>query len=272
MCQDCGCGLPATGRASGHAHPGSGPSHAGHAALPGHQHSPTGPLAPGPSPGQDSRWLEVRDSLLAHNDRLAARNRALFRSRGLLVLNILGSPGAGKTTLISRTGRLLGPRLRLGAIVGDLATDHDARRIREAGTPVVQVSTGTLCHLEASMVAHAAESLDLAAMEVLAIENVGNLVCPAGYDLGEAIRVVLLSVTEGEDKPLKYPPLFHSADVVLITKTDLAEVIGFDRDTALRNLQEVSHHARILEVSARTGQGMEAWGSLLTGLCSRGGS
>jgi hydrogenase nickel incorporation protein HypB len=153
----------------------------------------------------------------------------------------------------------LRPRLRVGAIVGGLATDNDAQRLRAAGLPVVQISTGTMCHLEADMIARAMGSLDLDALDLLIIENVGNLVCPAGYDLGEHLRVVLLSVTEGEDKPLKYPPVFHSADVALLTKLDLAVAVGFDRAAALANLRRVSHHARVLEVSARSGEGMDSW-------------
>jgi hydrogenase nickel incorporation protein HypB len=188
----------------------------------------------------------------------------------MLVLNVLGSPGAGKTALIENTGQRLRPGLSTGVIVGDLATDNDARRIRAAGMPVVQVSTGTMCHLEADMVARAMGELErtagAGALDLLIIENVGNLVCPAGYDLGEELRVVLLSVTEGEDKPLKYPPMFHSADVVLVTKVDLAGAVGFDREAALSNLRQVSHHARVFEVSARSGQGMGEWVAHLASL------
>jgi len=205
----------------------------------------------------------VQQSLLEHNQRLAERNRGFFKAKKLLVLNVVSAPGSGKTALIEKTGALLRGRLRVGAIVGDLETDNDARRLREAGLPVIQITTGTLCHLEADMVGRAMDTMDLDALDVLFIENVGNLVCPAAYDLGEHLRVVLLSVTEGEDKPLKYPPLFHSAHLVLITKTDLAQATGFNRAAALSNLQRVSHHASILEVSSRTGDGMEDWGRFL---------
>jgi hydrogenase accessory protein HypB len=153
----------------------------------------------------------VRRSILDKNDRLAERNRGFFRARGLLVLNVLSSPGSGKTTLLRETIRRLGSRLKTGVIVGDLATDNDARRLGEAGATAVQITTGTVCHLEAEMVARALKQLDLTGVGLLVIENVGNLVCPASYDLGEDLRVVLLSVTEGEDKPLKYPPMFQSA-------------------------------------------------------------
>ncbi|RME94835.1 MAG: hydrogenase accessory protein HypB, partial [Verrucomicrobia bacterium] len=145
-----------------------------------------------------------------------------------------------------------------------LATENDAERLRQAGLPVVQITTGTVCHLEAEMVARAMQHLELDSLDLLIIENVGNLVCPAAYDLGENLRVVLMSVTEGEDKPLKYPTMFHSADVVLVTKTDLAGAAGFDRERAMANLARVAHHARILEVSARAGDGMGAWIELLT--------
>jgi hydrogenase nickel incorporation protein HypB len=177
----------------------------------------------------------------------------------LLVLNVLSSPGSGKTTFIRETAVRLNERLRIGVIVGDLATDNDAARLGAAGIPVVQVTTGTVCHLDAEMVSRAAQGLDLESLDVLVIENVGNLVCPADYDLGEDLRVVLLSVTEGEDKPLKYPPMFHSAGCAVITKTDLAAAAGFDRNQALANLQRISHHARIFELSAKNGAGMHEW-------------
>jgi len=208
----------------------------------------------------------VERSLFEKNDDLAGRNRQRFRAARLLTLNFLSAPGSGKTTLIERTAVALAGRRRVGVIVGDLATDNDAARLRAAGVPVVQITTGTVCHLDADMVARAADQLDLTALDILIIENVGNLVCPADFDLGEDLRVVLLSVTEGEDKPLKYPPAFHSADIVVVTKTDLAEAAGFAREQALLNLRRVSHHAEIFEVSARTGQGMTAWTDYLAGL------
>jgi len=198
------------------------------------------------------------------NDRLAGRNRQHFKAKGLLVLNVVSSPGSGKTTFIRETAARLAGRLRVGVVVGDLATDNDAERLRSAGVPVIQITTGTVCHLDAEMVAKAAARLDLDQLDVLVVENVGNLVCPADYDLGEDLRVVLLSTTEGEDKPLKYPPMFHSANVAIITKSDLALAAGFDRELALNNLKRISHHAEILEVSAKTGEGMQSWLDLLT--------
>lgn len=193
------------------------------------------------------------------NDLLAERNRGFFKAKKLLVLNVVSSPGSGKTTFIRETAARLGTSLRVGVIVGDLATDNDAARLRTAGIPVVQITTGTVCHLDADMVSKAASQLDLDQLDVLVIENVGNLVCPADYDLGEDLRIVLLSTTEGEDKPLKYPPMFHSASVAVITKSDMAAAAGFDRTQALSNLHRISHHAQVFELSAKTGEGMKAW-------------
>ncbi|MDO4411222.1 MAG: hydrogenase nickel incorporation protein HypB [Akkermansia sp.] len=203
--------------------------------------------------------VDVKVSILDANDRLAERNRGYFEAKKLLVLNVFSSPGSGKTTLLEKTAHLMRGRLRMGVIVGDLATDNDALRLEKAEIPVVQISTGTMCHLDARMIADAMKQLPLDDLDVLVIENVGNLVCPAAYDLGETMRVVLLSVTEGEDKPLKYPPMFHSADVALVTKCDLAEVVEFKRDDALAALNKIAHHAKIYEVSAKTGQGMQEW-------------
>jgi hydrogenase nickel incorporation protein HypB len=196
---------------------------------------------------------------LERNDRLAERNRGFFAAKKILVLNVVSSPGSGKTTLVHRTLTLLRGRLRTAVIVGDLATDNDAARLRTTGAPVVQVTTGTLCHLDAEMVARAVGQFDADALDLLVIENVGNLVCPSSFDLGETLRVVVLAVTEGEDKPLKYPPLFHSAHVIVVNKMDLAAAAEFDRAKALSNLRRISPKARVFEVSAKTGLGMDAW-------------
>jgi hydrogenase nickel incorporation protein HypB len=203
--------------------------------------------------------VELSRSLLEKNDRLAERNRGFFRAKKLLVLNVVSSPGSGKTTFIRETAANLAGKLRVGVIVGDLATDNDAAALRTAKIPVVQITTGTICHLDAEMISNAAAQLDLDKLDVLIIENVGNLVCPADYDLGEDLRVVLLSTTEGEDKPLKYPPMFHSANVAVVTKSDLADAAGFNRAQALDNLKRVSHHARVFELSAKTGDGLKEW-------------
>jgi hydrogenase nickel incorporation protein HypB len=279
MCKDCGCGLPGEDPAgvSAHHHEHThahdhehehGPGHHHghdhdhphtHPHTHAHSHDEAGHEHAHGAGGEARRTVEVRRAILDKNDRLAERNRGFFRARGLLVLNVLSSPGSGKTTFIGESIRKVAPDLKTGVIVGDLATDNDAQRLRESGAPVVQITTGTVCHLEAEMVGRALKRLDLAGLELLIIENVGNLVCPASYDLGEDLRVVLLSVTEGEDKPLKYPPMFQSADVVVISKVDLAQACGYDRDTALANIRRVAPKARVFETSARTGQGLEEW-------------
>lgn len=210
--------------------------------------------------------VHLHQPILARNDRLAERNRGYLRARGLITLNVLASPGAGKTTLIEKTVAALAGDLPAAVIVGDLATARDAERIRAAGAPVVQVTTGTVCHLDAEMVARALEQLDLAGRRLLFIENVGNLVCPTDFDLGENFRVVLLSVTEGEDKPLKYPPIFYSAHAVLVTKTDLAAATGCDREALRRHVRAVGPKAQLFELSARTGEGLDAWLDWLRGL------
>ncbi|MEP7065934.1 MAG: hydrogenase nickel incorporation protein HypB [Gemmatimonadota bacterium] len=205
------------------------------------------------------RIVEVRKDILKKNDLLARELRARFSSAGVYVLSLVSSPGAGKTTFLERTLTDLGSDHRVAALVGDLATDRDARRLGNSGAPVRQIVTGTVCHLDAEMLTTALDGWDLNALDFLFVENVGNLVCPASYDLGENLRVVLLSVTEGEDKPLKYPTIFNSADLAMITKIDLADAVGFDREEMHRNIREVSPGLEILETSARTGEGMEAW-------------
>ena len=207
-----------------------------------------------------TRLLEIRQGVLSKNDTLAAALRARFHAAGVFTLNLVSSPGTGKTAFLERTLR----SLREGghacaALVGDLQTDNDARRLARSGAPVRQIVTGGECHLEAQMIAEHLTDFDLDALDFFFIENVGNLVCPSSYDLGEDVRVALLSVTEGEDKPLKYPPLFHSADVAVITKIDLAEVCEFDRTAAHANLRAVRPGIRVFEVSSKTGTGMQAW-------------
>lgn len=215
------------------------------------------------------RRVEVEQSILTANDRLAERNRGFFKARGVFVLNIVSSPGSGKTAFLQKTIEMMGDKTRFGVIVGDLETDNDARRLRTTGAPVVQVSTGTLCHLDAEMVARAVEEVGPKALDILFIENVGNLVCPSGFDLGEDARIALLSVTEGEDKPLKYPPLFRFANIVVVTKVDLSTACEFDRIATLDNINRVNPQARIFEVSAKTGEGMESWCAYLNALCAQ---
>jgi hydrogenase nickel incorporation protein HypB len=202
-------------------------------------------------------------SLLEMNDHLAWHNRELFRQSGTFVVNLMSSPGAGKTKLLERTLDDLSDRFRMAVIVGDLQTDNDARRLRNRGAAVVAVTTGTMCHLEANFIAKACEELDLKGTDMMFIENVGNLVCPASFDLGEAARVVLMSVTEGEDKPLKYPPMFKQADLVLLTKTDLIGPADFQLKTALANLHHVAPQAEVLQVCAKTAEGVQDWYNFL---------
>lgn len=210
------------------------------------------------------RWIvEVDKAILGHNAKFAELNRQRFREANVLVLNIVSSPGSGKTALLERTLIDLRDRLRIGVHVGDLRTDNDARRLSGKGAPVVQIVTGGTCHLEASMVAQALEKFELAGLDLLIVENVGNLVCTASFDLGEDLRVVLLSVTEGEDKPQKYPAIFRNANVVIISKVDIAEAVGADMDTLRANVKAAAPRAIMLEVSARTGAGMNAWYDLL---------
>jgi hydrogenase nickel incorporation protein HypB len=216
------------------------------------------------------RIVEVRQGILKKNDLLARELRERFARAGLFVVNLVSSPGAGKTTLLEKTLARLAPERRVAALVGDLATDRDAQRLAGAGVPVRQITTGTLCHLEAEMVGAALADWDLESLDLLFVENVGNLVCPASYDLGENLRVVVLSVTEGEDKPLKYPTIFNAADLAVVSKIDLAGAVDFDRRQALHNIQEVRPGLEVLELSARTGQGMDAWLARLTRvLCSK---
>ncbi len=205
------------------------------------------------------RIIEVRQGVLKKNDLLARDLRERFRAAGVYVVNLVSSPGAGKTALLERTLTELNAQCRVAALVGDLATDNDAQRLGRSGVRVRQITTGTVCHLDAEMVAGALTDWDLGSLDILFVENVGNLVCPASYDLGEDLRLVLLAVTEGEDKPLKYPTIFNGADLALITKIDLADAVGFDRGEALRNLRAVRPGLEVLETSARTGAGMAAW-------------
>lgn len=290
MCKDCGCGLPGENPAGVNAHShdhdqAHGPVHEhadthnhahehehgpgeyhGHSHTHRHSHAHSQDQAHsheqrhGPELAHETqRTVQVRQAILSKNDRVAEQNRGFFRARGLCVLNVLSSPGSGKTTFLRETVRASAHQLKSGIIVGDLATDNDAQRLRASGAPVVQITTGTMCHLEAAMIARALKQLALDGLQLLIIENVGNLVCPASYDLGEDLRVVLFSVTEGEDKPLKYPPMFQAADAVVISKIDLAQACDFNRDLALVNLGRIAPKARIFETSAKTGQGLDSW-------------
>jgi hydrogenase nickel incorporation protein HypB len=212
----------------------------------------------------EPRLLEVRKNVLKQNDVLARALRGRFRTQGTFVVSLVSSPGAGKTALLERTLSQLHGQYRVAALVGDLATENDALRLARSGVPVKQITTGTVCHLEAAMVQRALEGWNVGPLDLLFIENVGNLVCPASYDLGEDLRLVMLSVTEGEDKPLKYPTIFNSADAAIITKCDLAAAVEFEEEAAMANIQAVRPGMPVFRVSARTGDGMEIYLRFLT--------
>ena len=234
MCRDCGCSLgPEATRA---------------------------PLAPPKGVAGKVEAIEVITAILGENDRVAAHNRTHFDGHGVLAVNLMSSPGAGKTSLLEATIRALAGRLRVAVIEGDLATENDAARIRACGVPAVQISTGNACHLDATMVHDALDDLALDGLDVLFIENVGNLVCPASFDLGQHRNVTLLSVPEGDDKPAKYPVMFRAADLSLVTKTDLLQYIGeFSLERARDSLRQIGYAGETIELSSRGGPGFEAW-------------
>jgi hydrogenase nickel incorporation protein HypB len=234
MCRDCGCSLgPAATRA---------------------------PLAASASTPGRTETIEVITAILGENDRVAAHNREHFDGQGVLALNLMSSPGAGKTSLLEATIRALDGRLKVAVIEGDLATENDADRIRACGVPAVQITTGNACHLDAQMVHDAVHDLPLAGLDVLFIENVGNLVCPASFDLGQHRNVTLLSVPEGDDKPAKYPVMFRGSDLLLLTKADLPAVLDdFDPARAERHLRALANHAPVITLSARKGLRLEDW-------------
>jgi hydrogenase nickel incorporation protein HypB len=212
----------------------------------------------------ETRLVQVRQNVLKQNDVAARALRERFHEEGVFVVSMVSSPGAGKTAFLEWVLSSLRQRYRVAALVGDLATDNDAVRLARSQAPVKQIVTGTVCHLEAAMVASALEGWQPENLDFLFIENVGNLVCPSTFDLGEDLRVVLFSVTEGEDKPLKYPTIFNTADAALITKTDLAAAVEFDRAAAFRSIQAVRPGMEIFEASAKTGEGMGRWLEWLT--------
>jgi hydrogenase nickel incorporation protein HypB len=209
------------------------------------------------------RLLEVRKNVLKQNDVIARALRERFVRDGVFVVSLVSSPGAGKTAFLEKTLTVLHQQHRAAALVGDLATDNDAARLARSHAPVKQITTGTLCHLEAAMVQNALEGWEVGKLDFLFVENVGNLVCPSSYDLGENLRLVLLSVTEGEDKPLKYPTIFNSADVAVITKMDLAAAVEFDEAAARANIQAVRPGMQVFTVSSKIGTGMEEFFSFL---------
>jgi len=272
MCTTCGCGegevkIDGTAAHHGHEHvhaDGTTHSHAHdhgaehdheHGAGHGHSHAPAHAHAPGLGA---KRMVQIEQDILAKNNAYAKRNRETLAERGIFALNLVSSPGSGKTTLLCKTVALLAGQA-VAVIEGDQQTDLDAERIRATGAPAVQINTGRGCHLDAHMVGHAMERLGLKENSLLLIENVGNLVCPAAFDLGEAHKVVILSVTEGEDKPVKYPDMFRAASLMLLNKTDLLPHLDFDVDAAIGFARRVNPNIRVIRVSARSGEGLNEW-------------
>ena len=260
MCTVCGCS-EGNVKIEGHDH-----THDDHHAHTHHHdtqagdlhfgHGPAGAHAPGLS---QSRMVQIEQDILGKNDQYAAQNRALFSAMSLFVLNLVSSPGSGKTTLLTETLKHLKAKMPLGVIEGDQQTANDADRIRETGVQAVQVNTGKGCHLDAHMVGHAVENFSDLKSGILFIENVGNLVCPAAFDLGEAHKVAILSVTEGEDKPIKYPDMFYAADIMLLNKTDLLPYLDFDVDKCIEYARRVNPDIQVIQLSARSGEGMSQW-------------
>jgi hydrogenase nickel incorporation protein HypB len=283
MCTVCGCGEGET-RIEGHAHDHPHDDHGHHHAHPhehghdhahahGHSHAgeiqfransgelhyglgPAHAHAPGLS---QARMVRIEQDILGKNNAYADGNRKHFAEHGIFAVNLVSSPGSGKTTLLVKTIEMLKAQAEVAVVEGDQQTSHDADRIRATGAPAIQVNTGKGCHLDAHMVGHALERLALPDDSLLMIENVGNLVCPAAFDLGEAHKVVILSVTEGEDKPLKYPDMFHAADLMILNKVDLLPYLSFDVAQCVDYAHRVNPTLEVLQVSATSGQGMDAW-------------
>lgn len=269
MCTVCGCGEGET-RIEGHDHEHLHAHDHEHEHVHHHHHGTQGAdhhhhdYGQGPAhahaPGlSQARMVQIETDILAKNNQYAAANRRYFTEHGILALNLVSSPGSGKTTLLTRTIEALKARLSLAVIEGDQQTAHDAERIRATGVPALQINTGKGCHLDGHMVGHALQSLQPQDGGVLFIENVGNLVCPAAFDLGEAHKVAILSVTEGEDKPLKYPDMFHAADLMILNKTDLLPYLSFDVDRCIGYASRVNPRIKVLQLSATGGQGLDAW-------------
>jgi hydrogenase nickel incorporation protein HypB len=272
MCTVCGCG-EGEGRIEGHSHAhehGHQHDHHHHANAHGHQHDHHHHedghhhyglgAARAHAPGLDqARMVQIEQDILSKNDQYATANRNRFAEQGIFALNLVSSPGSGKTTLLTRTLGDLSGKFPLAVIEGDQETSEDARRIRDTGTPAIQINTGKGCHLDGHMVGHAAESLAPEQGTVLFIENVGNLVCPAAFDLGEAHKVAILSVTEGEDKPVKYPDMFAAADLLLLNKIDLLPYLQFDVQRCIDYARRVNPQIQVMQLSATSGEGMQQW-------------
>ncbi len=261
MCTVCGCGEGESRieGESGHAHKHTEDHAHSHTHDNEHHHYGHGP-AHAHAPGMDqSRMVQIEQDILGKNNEYASANRLLFANQGILTLNLVSSPGSGKTTLLTKMLEELKDEMPLAVIEGDQETSMDAERIRKTGVTAIQINTGKGCHLDAHQVGHAVEHLSLQQGSVLMIENVGNLVCPAAFDLGEASKVAILSITEGEDKPIKYPDMFHAADILLLNKIDLLPYLDFDIEQCLQYARRVNPGIQIFQVSAKTGEGMQAW-------------
>jgi hydrogenase nickel incorporation protein HypB len=270
MCTVCGCGDSKLEHSHSHDHDHPHDHDHGHHHHHGHAHDHdhghhqdldygkgiAGVHVPGMS---QSRIIQIEQDILGKNDALAVRNRALLADKGVFALNLVSSPGSGKTTLLCKTIEMLSGKFPVAVVEGDQQTSNDADRIRATGAPAIQVNTGKGCHLDADMVGKACERLNLADDSVLFIENVGNLVCPAAFDLGEAYKVAILSVTEGEDKPLKYPDMFAAAGMMILNKVDLLPHLDFDVDACIANARKVNPDMVVLKLSARSGEGMDEW-------------
>ncbi|MDD5250727.1 MAG: hydrogenase nickel incorporation protein HypB [Rhodocyclaceae bacterium] len=276
MCTTCGCGdgetriegedphghehehlhADGTRHVHSHSHDGGDSHHHAHAHGHGHAYMPAHSHAPGMAKG---RMVQIEQDILAKNNAYARQNREQFAKRGIFALNLVSSPGSGKTTLLVKTIEALAGRQPVAVIEGDQQTSNDAERIRATGAPAIQINTGKGCHLDAHMVGHALEKLALADASLLMIENVGNLVCPASFDLGEAHKVVILSVTEGEDKPIKYPDMFAAASLMLLNKCDLLPYLAFDVDSAIAHARRVNPGIEVIRTSSTSGEGMAEW-------------
>ncbi|WKJ89909.1 hydrogenase nickel incorporation protein HypB [Methylomonas montana] len=257
MCGVCGCGegqIHSHDELHDHEHAHDHNHDHGHQHH--HEHTAEHSHAPGLT---QARMVQIEQDILAKNSRYAEENRRYFSERGMLALNLVSSPGSGKTTLLTETILRLKDELSIAVIEGDQQTARDADRIRATGVPALQINTGKGCHLDAHRVGHGLESLNLPEHSLLFIENVGNLVCPSAFDLGEAHKVVILSVTEGEDKPIKYPDMFHAADLMILNKTDLLPHLDFDSAQSIQYAKQVNPRIKVLSLSAKTGEGMENW-------------
>lgn len=251
MCGICGCSEPQH-NADHHHHSGHDHNHHDHGSDHSHDHHAVDDTSP-------QRLVKIEQDILSKNNRYAEQNRAYFRQHGIFALNLVSSPGAGKTTLLVNTIQALKDKLSIAVIEGDQQTSHDADRIRAAGVAAIQINTGRACHLDAHTVGHAVWDLQLADNSLLAIENVGNLVCPASFDLGEAHKVVVLSVTEGDDKPLKYPDMFHAADLMIINKIDLLPYVDFDLQRCIDFARQVNPDIQVMQLSASKGENFSEW-------------